>query len=96
MDKVNIQNILVICKYHGATSHRGSRVSFRLGLPESKQRFIGYNHALSNITDMVAEYIDSELGISPLAQVQNKETPSLVYAWDSKFFDFVGLKKRGF
>ena len=60
MDKVNIQNMLVICKYHGA------------------------------------EYIDSELGISPLAQVQNKETPSLVYAWDSKFFDFVGLKKRGF
>jgi len=46
--------------------------------------------------NMVAEYIESELGISPLAQVQNKETPSLVYAWDSRFFDFVGLKKRGF
>ena len=96
MNKVNTQNMLVICKYHGATNHRGSRVSFRLGLPESKQRFIGYNYALNNITDMVAEYIDRELGISPLAQVQNKETPSLVYAWDSKFFDFVGLKKRGF
>ena len=96
MNKAIYQNILIICKYHGATNHRGSRVSFRLGLPESKQRFIGYNHALSNITDMVAEYIDSEFVIRPLAQVQNKETPSLVYAWDSRFFDFVGLKKRGF
>jgi hypothetical protein len=36
--------------------------------------------------------IEKELGAVPLWQVQNKETPSLVYAWDAKLIEFVGLK----
>ena len=41
---------------------------------------------------MVAEHIEKEFGAVPMWQVQNKETPSLVYAWDAKLIDFVGLK----
>ncbi len=86
------QSILIICKYYGPTNHYGSRVSFRLGLPDSKRHFIPYNHRLCNIVDMVAEHIKSGFPRAPIGQVQNKETPSLVYAWDSKLIDFVGLK----
>jgi hypothetical protein len=86
------QSILIICKYHSATDTRGSRVSFRLGLPDSKTRRISFNHEFQNIEDMVAHHIEQEFGAIPLWQVQNKETPSLVYAWDSKLIDFVGLK----
>ena len=86
------QSILIICKYHGPTMIRGSRVSFRLGIPDSKARFIPYDHRLCNIVDMVAEHIEKEFSAVPLWQVQNKETPSLVYAWDAKLVDFVGLK----
>ena len=86
------QSILVICKYHGATNTRGSRISFRLGLPDSKTRFISYDHRFCNIVDIVADHIEKELGLIPLWQVQNKETPSLVYAWDAKLIEFVGLK----
>tara|TARA_R110002110_G_scaffold137854_3_gene323310 strand:+ start:1271 stop:1549 length:279 start_codon:yes stop_codon:yes gene_type:complete len=85
------QSILIICKYHGATNTRGSRVSFRLGLPDSKTRFISYDHRLCNIVDMVAEHIKTGFARDPMGQVQNKETPSLIYAWDSKLIDFVGL-----
>ena len=92
MNKPIYQSILIICKYHGATNHSDSRVSFRLGIPDSKARFISYDHRFSNIVDMVAEHIEQEFGAVPLWQVQNKETPSLVYAWDAKLVDFVGLK----
>lgn len=86
------QSILIICKYHGATNHRGSRVSFRLGIPDSKAHFISYNYELNSIYEMVAHHIEQEFGAVPLWQVQNKDTPSLVYAWDAKLVDFVGLK----
>ncbi len=86
------QSILIICKYHGATNTRGSRISFRLGLPDSKTRRISYDYRFCNIVDMVADYIQKEFGAVPLSQVQNKETPSLVYAWDAKLIEFVGLK----
>jgi len=86
------QSILIICKYHGATNHRGSRVSFRLGIPDSKAHFISYNYELNSIYEMVAHHIEQEFGAIPLWHVQNKETPSLVYAWDAKLVEFVGLK----
>ena len=92
MNKPIYQCILIICKYHGATNHRGSRVRFRLGLPDSKTRRISFNHEFQNIEDIVAHHIEKEFGAVPLWQVQNKETPSLVYAWDAKLIDFVGLK----
>jgi hypothetical protein len=41
---------------------------------------------------MVAHHIEKEFGAVPLWQVQNKDTPSLVYAWDAKLVEFVGLK----
>ena len=86
------QSILIICKYHGATNTRGSRVSFRLGIPDSKAHFISYNYELNSIYEMVAHHIEQEFGAIPLWQVQNKDTPSLVYAWDAKLVEFVGLK----
>ena len=92
MNKPIYQSILIICKYHGATNDRDSRVSFRLGIPDSKARFIPYDHRFCNIVDMVADHIEKEFGTIPLWQVQNKDTPSLVYAWDAKLVDFVGLK----
>jgi hypothetical protein len=92
MNKFIKQYLLIICKYHGPTMIRGARVSFRLGIPDSKARFISYNYELDNIDDMVAVHIQKEFGAVPLCQVQNKETPSLVYAWDEKLVDFVGLK----
>jgi hypothetical protein len=92
MNKPIYQSILIICKYHSATNTRGSRVSFRLGLPDSKTRFISYDHRFCNIVEMVAHHIEKEFGAVPLWQVQNKDTPSLVYAWDAKLVEFVGLK----
>ena len=86
------QSILIICKYHSATNTRGSRISFRLGLPDSKAHFISFNYELNGENEMVAHHIEKELGLIPLWQVQNKETPSLVYAWDAKLIEFVGLK----
>ena len=86
------QSILIICKYHGATNHRGSRVSFRLGLPDSKTTYIGFDYELAHESDIVAYHIEQEFGAVPLWKVQNKDTPSLVYAWDAKLIDFVGLK----
>jgi len=92
MKKPIHQSILIICKYHSATNTRGSRVSFRLGIPDSKAHFISYNYELNSISEMVAHHIEKEFGAVPMWHVQNKDTPSLVYAWDAKLVEFVGLK----
>ncbi len=60
MKKPIYQSILIICKYHGPTMIRGSRVSFRLGIPDSKAHFISYNYELNCIYEMVAHHIEKE------------------------------------
>ena len=86
------QSILIICKYHSPTKHGGSRISFRLGMSNSKTTFIPFDYEIAHEAEIVAHHIEKEFGAVPLWQVQNKETPSLVYAWDAKLIEFVGLK----
>lgn len=88
MNKRFHEYILILCEYHS-----GSGISFRLGVNDSKTRFLSYD-CHNAINEMVADHIEKEIGLEPLCYVENLQGhgPALVYATDSKLVDFVGLK----
>ena len=51
---------------------RGSRVSFRLGIPDSKTHFISYNYELNSIYEMVAHHIEKEFALSDCARAEQR------------------------
>jgi len=54
MNKPINQNLLIICKYHSATDRKGSRVSYRTSIENSKRKVKGYDHRFNHIEDMVS------------------------------------------
>ena len=77
------QHLLVICKYHGATNTRPSRVSYRLSIPNSKKIINGFDHHFNNEQEMVASWIKSDTKKKPLGMVQlpKNDEVGLFYPW---------------
>lgn len=94
MNKTINQNLLIICKYHPATNYKGSRVSFRTSIENSKRKMKGYDHRFNNIEDMVSNWIEGETGLKPICQVQlpNKSEQGLIYEWNLDLINAIGTK----
>lgn len=83
------QNLLVICKYHPATDLTGSRVSYRLSIPDTKKRVNGFDHSFNNEQDMVASWIKYDTKKKPLSMVQlpKRDEVGLIYKWSTKLIE---------
>ena len=82
------QYILMVCSYHGATDFKGSRVSYKASVPGSRRTTRGYNHEYCHIDDMVANWIDADLGIEPVGKVQLQDGKlGLIYDWEPLLID---------
>lgn len=90
MKKSINQNLLVICKYHPATDKTGSRVSYRLSIPDSKKIVNGFDHYFDNEQEMVASWIKSETNKNPLSMVQmpKRDEVGLIYNWSTELIEY--------
>jgi hypothetical protein len=89
MKKPINQNLLVICKYHSATDKTGSRVSYRLSIPDSKKIVNGFDHYFNNEQEMVASWIKYDTKKKPLSMVQmpKRGEVGLIYNWSTELIE---------
>ena len=89
MKKPIKQTLLVICKYHGATNFKSSRVSYRLSIPDSGKVVNGFDHYFNNEESMVASWIKSATNKKPLSMVQlpKRGEVGLIYNWSTELIE---------
>ena len=86
------QELLVVAKYHPATESKGSRVSYRTTIPNSKRIFKGFDYRFDSIEEQVKHHL-SNLGAVLICKVQmaNNSEVGLVYKWNPAIINTIGI-----